>query len=202
MQEEYKILGVSADATDEEIDQAYRTLRDKYSRERFYEGEIGNQAAKNLTKLENAYAEIKANRGGEQFFGKSNSSYEEVESLIKDKRLDVAQTKLDDITERDAEWHYLQALIFYRKNWTNESKKQLEIAMNMEPNNAKYSQTYTKLKQKTEFNERQFHSGNANYNQQPNNNRSNRQMGGDECGSFCDCCTTMICIDCLCSMCR
>ena len=42
MQEYYKILGVSESATDEEIDAKYSQLKDKYSRERFYEGEIGN----------------------------------------------------------------------------------------------------------------------------------------------------------------
>ena len=62
MQENYKILGVSESATDEEIDTAYAQLKRKYSNERFYEGEIGNEAAKNLTKLENAYAEIIASR--------------------------------------------------------------------------------------------------------------------------------------------
>ncbi len=62
MKEYYKILGVNENASDEEIDSAYRTLKDRYSRERFYEGEIGNEAAKNLTKLETAYSEILKNR--------------------------------------------------------------------------------------------------------------------------------------------
>ena len=62
MQEYYKILGLSLDATDEEVETAYRELKDKYMRERFYEGEIGNQAAKNLTKVETAYQEIMASR--------------------------------------------------------------------------------------------------------------------------------------------
>ncbi len=195
MREEYKVLGLNENASKEEVERAYKTLKDKYLRERFYEGEIGNEAAKNLTKLENAYAEISATwlGNGESFDG---NAYAEIERLIKDKKLDVAQSKLDDISERNAEWHYLQAVIFYRKNWTNESKKQIEIAMNMEPNNPKYSETYTKLKQKTEFNERQFHSGNA-------QNVNSRQMGGDDtCGSFLDCCTTMMCINCLCNGCR
>ena len=62
MQEYYKILNISQDATDEQVEIAYKELKEKYSRERFYEGSVGNEAAKNLTKLEAAYHEIKEAR--------------------------------------------------------------------------------------------------------------------------------------------
>ena len=205
MQEYFKILDLRETATDQEIDAAYRRLKDKYSRERFYEGEAGNQAAKNLTKLETAYHEIKEERrnrtntpGGEP------ESLAEVENLIKKGKYSDAQTALDNISDRSAEWHYLQSVLYYKKNWMNDSKKQLEIAMNMEPRNEKYSEAYTKLKQKMEFNENQFRSGNAGYaagGQGQYNNE--RQMGGGACGGN-DClsfCATWCCLDMLCSMC-
>ena len=56
MQDFYKILGLNESATDAEIKEKYNKLKERYSRERFYEGEIGNEAARNLTKLETAYA--------------------------------------------------------------------------------------------------------------------------------------------------
>ncbi|MBO5713811.1 MAG: hypothetical protein J6R83_00090, partial [Clostridia bacterium] len=175
------------DATSEEIDQAYKKLKEKYSRERFYEGEIGNDAAKNLTKLENAYAEIVLERNSNKGNKEETMNYSEVEGLIKEGRISEAQNKLDEFSERDAEWHYLQAVIFYKKNWNNESKKQLEIAMNMDPFNSKYSDSYQKLKQKTEFNQQNF------YQQQPNQNYNNRQMGcTNDCMTMC---ATWCCID-------
>ena len=58
MDEYYKILGVSPDADDAEIETAYQNLKAKYSRERFEDGEVGNNAAKNRTKLNEAYEEI------------------------------------------------------------------------------------------------------------------------------------------------
>ena len=66
MQDIYKILGVSKDASMEEIEASYKALKEKYSSERFLEGEAGNEAAKNLTLLENAYREIKSEKIAEQ----------------------------------------------------------------------------------------------------------------------------------------
>ena len=145
MQENYKILGLTELATDAEVDQAYNLLKEKYQKERFYEGEIGNEAAKQLTKLETAYREIKAERAT---FTNDNCCFEDVEKLIKDGNIAAAQNKLDEFSDRNAEWHYLQAVIFYKKNWNNESKKQLEIALSIDPDNKKYVDAYSKLKQK------------------------------------------------------
>lgn len=202
MQEYYKILGITENASDDELEAAYKKLKDKYSKERFYEGEIGNEAAKNLTKVETAYAEIKAER---KYRSSANGEYKEdfsdIEAAIKRGKIAEAQAKLDDVTDRNAEWHYLQSVVFYKKNWINESKKQLEIAMNMEPYNEKYSEAYMKLKQKIDFNEKQFHSGNANYSQNEPHRTTERQMGGsgmNDCLSFC---ATWCCIDMLCNVC-
>ncbi len=54
MQENYKILGISENASIEEVEVAYNELKAKYSKERFLEGEAGNNAAKMLTKIETA----------------------------------------------------------------------------------------------------------------------------------------------------
>ena len=202
MQEYYEILGVSENATDEEVAAAYRKLKDKYSRERFYEGEAGNEAARNLTKVETAYAEIVADRKlHNNSSDRSAEDFSDIEKAIKNGNLSDAQSKLDDITDRNAEWHYLQSVVFYKKNWINESKKQLEIAMNMDPHNEKYADSYTKLKQKIDFNEKQFHSGNASFGQSGSHRTTERQMGGsgiNDCLSFC---ATWCCMDMLCSIC-
>ena len=199
MQEFYKILGVSASATDAEIEERYNKLKEKYSRERFYEGEIGNEAARNLTKLETAYAEIKNERASRTNDKGVSQNFYDVEQLIKDGKLNDAQNRLDDISDRNAEWHYLQSVIFYKKNWINESKKKLEIALNMEPHNEKYYDAYTKLKQKIAFSENQFRSGNAQGSD--DGAAGGRQMGGDganDCLSFC---ATWCCMNMLCNMC-
>lgn len=207
MQEYYKILGLNETATNEEVDQAYAKLKRKYQEERFCEGEKGNEAAKNLTRLETAYYEISESRKTVKKTEKETTyDFSEVERHLKNGNVSAAQSVLDECNERTAEWHYLQSVVFYKKNWMSESKKQLEIALNMDPYNNKYSDSYTKLKQKMEFNERQFHSGNAGYSQSPNGqnqqyNNYNQQMGGSDSNGCLSFCATWCCMNLLCNMC-
>ena len=198
MQEYYKILGVTEDISDEELKSTFDRLKRKYTNEMFLEGEQGNQAAKMLTKVENAYDEIvKFRQENNQKTGDADLILK-VETLIKEGNLSGAQNLLDEFSERGAEWHYLQSVVFYKKNWNNESKKQLEIAVNLDPNNEKYSKALEKLKKNMEYNERKFKE-NKNYGSDCNP-ETNRQMGGsNECCTFC---ATWLCMDMLCSCCR
>lgn len=81
----------------------------------------------------------------------ADSSYAKVEQFIRDGKINEAQGALDEFNERPAEWHYLQSVVFYKKNWMNESKKQLEIAMQLDSSNEKYRNSYNKLKEKIEY---------------------------------------------------
>ncbi len=199
MQEYYKILNLSENASDEEVELAYKTLKEKYQRERFLEGEEGNLAAKNLTKLENAYEVIKSARIKKDETGAPKTDFSEVEKFLKEGNVSKAQEILDEINDRNAEWHYLQSVIFYKKNWVNDSKRQLEIAISLDPQNVKYLDAYAKLKQKIDFAQQRFNSGNYQANPNAQNNQE-RQMGGagNDCLNFC---MTWCCMEMLCSIC-
>ncbi len=190
----YSVLELTSAASDEQIDFKYRALKQQYAEDRFLDGEAGNEAAKKLTELEQAYQEIKSSRGAKNSAENTGNMFKEVEEALRANDLTKAQEKLDAFSERNAEWHYLQSVVFYKKNWINESKKQLEIAVRMDGANQKYRDTLKNLEDKIKFNQQQaFTSGNANPQQDPE-----RQMGGDPMAS---CCSALLCANCLSACC-
>lgn len=201
-----ELLGLTEGCTSEQINEAYEKLRAKYSEERFLDGEAGNEAARMLTKIgiardellsELAELENKGNNEGE------GTAYARVEELIKSGDLQEAQRQLDQFNERGAQWHYLQSVVFYRKNWINESKKQLEIAMHLDAENQKYKDAYKKLNEKIEYDRtHQSTAQNQNvYQGQTMNSAPDDQMGGGFCQSCAECCALNMCLNCMCSGC-
>ncbi|MCM1533046.1 MAG: hypothetical protein NC099_00155 [Corallococcus sp.] len=143
----YEILGLTASASREEIDARYKELRDKYQRDRFLPGEEGEEASEKLQQIEVAYRDIllsiEESKQADDFA--SDDSYSAIQNLISEGKLDEAQALLDERETRDAEWHYVQSILFYKRNWFLESKKQLELACQIDPNNARYKQSLEKL---------------------------------------------------------
>lgn len=200
-----EILGLDEGATLDDVKSAYESLREKYLEERFKDGEVGNNAAKMLTKIETAYSElvselkenVNAEDGGDLFA--------RAEQYLKDGNIAEAQRVLDTFNERGGQWHYLQSVVFYRKNWINESKKQLEIAIQLEPENAKYKEAYRKLCDKIQSDSpSQGESGGqqgAYQGQTMNSSAQDNQMGGNGCATCIECCYINMCINCLCNSC-
>jgi hypothetical protein len=140
----FEKLGLTDTATQAEVNAAYDTLRKKYSEERFAEGETGNDATRRLMEVETAYADLvqlfRTREMNEKY-----GSYGEIDNLIKQNNLDEAQRLLDAEVNRTGEWHYLQSIVFYKRNWYDESKKQLQLAVALEPANEKYKTALTRL---------------------------------------------------------
>lgn len=201
-----EILGLEEGATVEDIEQAYSTLKAKYMEERFLDGEAGNNAAKMLGKIETArdelISELNEQVKYEDGSTEAGDAYAKVEQLIKDGNLQEAQRALDAFNERNAEWHYLQSVVFYRKNWVNESKKQLEIAMRLDAGNEKYKEAYKKLSDKIDYdaNKQNQNNGGSVYQGQDMSYSGDNQMG-DFCTSCVECCALNACLNCMCNSC-
>lgn len=205
-----EILGLSEGAGVEDVKSAYETLRAKYLEERFMDGEIGNNAAKMLTKIEVAYSELLNELNESATASDGGDSYAQVEEYLKDGNIAEAQRVLDQFNERGAQWHYLQSVVYYRKNWINESKKQLEIAIQLDSENAKYREAYRKLNEKISSS-----ANNANpnagagaqtdadgaYRGQTMDSAPDNQMGGNFCATCIECCYLNMCLNCLCNSC-
>lgn len=211
----YQLMGCDSSVSDDELYSAYLQLRTKYQNDRFLEGEAGNEAARKLTELNAAYQELveyrKSNVVGNN--GKTHA-FDDIDSLIKSGKIDEAQAALDNFNERNAEWHYLQSVVFYKKNWVNESKKQLEIAMQMDPSVEKYKNSYDKLCKQMNFNQNgnskkdnSKNSSSHDWNKSGSGNNSGstyeeptEMMGGDSCMDYC--CRVAICnmmLNCCCN---
>lgn len=199
----YEILGVAESATDEEIRARYEELKKKYSEERFLEGEAGNEAARMLNRIDVAYNEIMTERSEKHSAENAGSSYAKVDEYIRAGKINEAQAVLDEFNERPAEWHYLQSVVFYKKNWMNESKKQLEIALQMDSSNEKYRTAYNKLKEKIEYDKKQAENpqqqqtqgGYAQSAPQPGYDEQ-QQMGGGFCEQCATCCACNMLMNC------
>lgn len=199
----YEILGVDKNATDEEITAKYEELKAKYSEDRFLEGEAGNEAAKMLNRIDVAYNEIMSARGESRERTDAGSAYAKVDELIRTGKLSEAQLALDEFNERPAEWHYLQSVVFYKKNWMNESKKQLEIAIQMDGSNTKYRTAYNKLKDKIDYDKKQAGNNSSQQQQQTASgdvgggyDDMNQQMGGGFCEQCATCCACNMMMNC------
>ena len=143
----FEILGLPSTATKQEVEAQYRKLREKYQKDRFLPGEEGEIASEKLQQVEVAYRDVmisfEESQQTDTFV--NDDDYTDIQTLITAGNLDAAQQKLDDRVVRNAEWHYVQSILFYKRSWFLESKKQLELACQMEPNNERYKQSLEKL---------------------------------------------------------
>lgn len=144
MQNPYDILGMKKGDDLDALRKRYEELKSEYGEQRFKEGEEGNEGARKLTELENAWIVILSDYEAKQA-EESLGDFGKVEELIRNGKLDDAQRLMDSMSERGGKWHYYQSIIYYKRDWLTESKAQLELAIECEPNNDKYKATLQRL---------------------------------------------------------
>ena len=157
----YKVLGVSRDASDEEIKTAYRRLAKKYHPD-LNPGDA--EAAKKMQQVNAAYEQIKnpekaaqhqqgAGYGGyyDPFggfggyrqqadpFGQQGDTYQQAAlNYIRFGRYREAISALSNAAQRDARWYYLSALANDGLGNQVTALENIRRAVSMEPNNATY----------------------------------------------------------------
>ena len=193
MDDPYKVLGVSPDASDEEIKRAYRKLAKKYHPD-INPGDA--EAARKMQEVNAAYEQIKnpekaqpnpgyggyydpfGGYGRQQGYGgqAGGDQYQHAaEQYIRFRRYQEALNTLNSCTERNARWYYLSALANDGLGNQVIALEHIRRAVSMEPDNYEYQRVLDAIEH-----------GGAAYRQQAGNFRG-FSMRSDPCTSFCMC---------------
>lgn len=168
MSDPYSILGISRDASDDEIKRAYRKLAKQYHPD---VNKAPNAEAK-FKEIQNAYQQVLdqkkfGNTGGSQGqgfqngfggfggFGGFNAGYQGGQGSTNDMQAAVnylnagqyqaAYNILVNLQERDASWYYLFAIANYGMGNQIAAMDAAQTACEMDPTNQQYRQLYAQL---------------------------------------------------------
>jgi len=191
----YKVLGLSPDASDEDVKRAYRRLAKKYHPD-LNPGD--QEAARKMQEVNAAYEQIKnpekftrqqsGGYGGyyDPFGGyrqqqahssaQSGDSYQQAAyNYIRFGRYQEALNALHNSTERTARWYYLSALANDGLGNQVTAMEHIRKAVSMEPDNMEYVDALNRME----------YGGSA-YRRQAGNFQG-FTMGGDPCTNLCLC---------------
>ena len=203
MNDPYSVLGVSPSASDEEVKKAYRELARKYHPDNYQNNPLADLAEEKMKEINEAYDQITKQRAGGGSSGSyggsyqssyqssyqggyssasSNQTYAQIRGMINAGDLAGAERLLYDVPQKDGEWYFLSGSIAYRKGWMDEAMQNYVRAVQLDPNNMEYRRALAVMQQ---------------------GNMGGYLPAGYSSGTDAmDCCTTMMCLNCLCSGCN
>ena len=190
----YEVLGIKPGASQDEIKSAYRKLVKQYHPDQYVDNPLKDLAEKKLAEVNQAYEMLKNNSGtsSSSCNSRSNSSYNngesyssdtaqyaEIRRMIQSGNNIAAETRLNSISNKNAEWHFLYGMVMLNKGWFDAAINNLETACRMDPNNFEYRQNLNNLRMRARSYTNTY-----------------RTTGGNA-NAF-DCCINLWCLDSIC----
>ena len=174
MTDPYSVLGVSPNASDEEIKKAYRNLSRKYHPDSYGDNPLADLAEEKFKEVQDAYKQImdERSRGG-GYSGSGNSGYggssyggpgygggysgsgdSNVEltaagNFINNGRYRDALNVLSGIRNRDARWYYYSAVANAGIGNNVQAMNDANQAVNMDPGNPEYRNFLNQMQWRT-----------------------------------------------------
>lgn len=201
MTDPYRILGITKDASNDDIKKAYRKLSRIYHPDANMNNPNKDLAEEKFKQIQEAYNQIMFERehgDGDSYFdgffrSKKQTNYqnESAESVrlraaanyINSRHYHEAMTVLDNLTDRSAMWHYLHAIANAGLGNTISALADAESAVKLEPTNMQYQELL-----------RQLQSGGTWY------QATGSQYGFPNAGMG-DCCMKILCFNVMCGCC-
>ena len=189
MRDPYTVLGVSQNASDQEIKKAYRELARKYHPDNYVNNPLADLAEEKMKEVNEAYEAIQKQRSGgggyqqqqQRQYGGGNPTFARVRNLINMGDLNAAERLLQEVPQKSGEWYFLMGSVAYRRGWLDEAMQNYNLAVQMEPGNLEYRQALAMMQQ---------------------GGQAYRPYGSGAAVDGMDCCTTMLCMNCLCGGCN
>lgn len=192
MDDPWKVLGVRQGASQEEIKGAYRRLVKQYHPDRYADNPLKELAQEKLKQINEAYdtltraggahaaGEGAARGGGDFHAGSAPGDFMRVRQLIQSGNVTMAESMLEGMRDRTAEWHFLKGMCLLRRGMYIQAREHIETAARMDPGNDEYRGAL----------------GNIQGGGWPYRNRTYR--AGQAEADFCRICECLYCSDCCC----
>lgn len=188
MNDPYKILGVSPNSTEDEINSAYKQLLSQINREK--EVEPSFNAAEKINELNSAYDAVMDIRKSDftqqsTYAGGENARFSQVREFIRDGKLDAAESQLHSVPIRNAEWSFLMGTLEYARGHLNQAYVYFSDAVKQNPNNPEYSAALSRM-------------SSARQGKMPGDGPYRTDMNVPSGCGLCNICNGLICADCCC----
>ena len=151
----YEVLGVSRNASLDEIKKAYRELSRKYHPDSYVGNPLSSLAEEKFEQVQEAYDAIMKEKNGDYNYASNynNNGYNngdsgemaEVYNLLGRRSYSQALRLLDSMPNRNAKWYYYSAIAQVGLGNNLRGMEYARMAVSMEPNNVEYQNLVNRL---------------------------------------------------------